>query len=544
MTANISDFLGDENVFKNLMKQGPENDQELGAMLLHRIINPYEVISYHKPQPYVEKSKENEEYDRIQESLRQRKEESFRKENENRKKKGNKKSSSPRTRPLISAATRIFEDFYENKKETERRKKEILKEDLEEQVRVERKKKKDLKEKQIKEDEYWEEKLRKERIDLQKRFEGEKINEDSRKAKAVVAESRGDQGPSDALDRIKIEIFGKEKQYATEADNDVFLTAPSIYKEYDQIQKEIQEKVKNNEEFYTIDRNHIDSSVIEIEEEMLNQEEQNQQTMEKAEDLEIPGAQIIDYQTELDNFREARDLFIQENGPVQKPYHDYLRKDKDLYKMGDPNETKIYDGKKIFHSTDEEYRSFINEKNLLKMKVPHVKGKLTNNNSPPDQQVRTFLDKEAERRQEEFEYLKRQLRAQVVESELRVDYIKKEIKAQKIEMTEEEVRNRMSTFARETPYKSIQIAIPKIDLVAEIKQTKQIREDYNNMIISSKSKDPQAAFLEWEYQRIKNRQDAIDSFKNQISNSSGDVRWEETPDDDILNTLEEIDRLV
>ena len=523
------------------MKKQVEEEEEEGELLLHRIANPYEVKSYHKPHPYVEKPTDEAADDRFRESEKQQQAAQAKRSAEG--SSDRKRKKSPKVRPLQSAATKTVGDYFENKAEMDRRKKEQLKEDFEEQIRLDKERRLKALDQKRNEEVYWEEKAKRELAVLQKRYEAEKTLENKRTIRSIAIEEAPKQQP-DSLDRLRIEIFKKDA-VAPNQTQPVFLTAPSKIG-YDDIQRQVQESAQADE-FYSSDHRHQEAAPDQVADaadpQALDSEGiEEQEGGSVVQDRDIARAQKVDYDEELANFREARAVYKRDFGEVQRPYHDYLRDHQELYRLGDATETKVFDRTKIIKAAPDELQEMLRENQQLARKVPHVKSRLTNNHSSPEDRVISHLESEAHRRQEELGQLARYFRSEVLESEMRRDYIEKEAKAFRQQVNLEDMKARMDGLASETAYKGMHLTIPKLNLLADVRQTKNMKNKYTAFIASSKQAEALPAIVEWEYLKAKRNQDNLMGFYKGLSKA--DLHWVDTSDEQLLHTLDEIDRLV
>jgi len=417
-------------------------------------------------------------------------------------------------------------------------KKEQLKEDFEAQIRENKNRKLKAQEQRKKEEAFWEEKAKRENAALQKRYEAEKQLEDRRTIKSLATADLPKPLP-DALDRLRQEIF-KNDPLVSEAEPQTFLTAPSNIG-YEDVQRQVREAAQAGE-FYSADRRRRDSAPDPQQaQEQLALDGEGEEEHQPDPDPVSPEEKKRDYEEELAKFREDRAANKRDFGEVQRPFHEYLRDHQELYRLGDASETKVFDGNKVIKATPEELSQLLLENAQTSRRVPHARLRLTNNRSPPEDQLLSHLEAESLRRQQELTLLARRFRAEVLDSEMRQDYIAKETRALAQQSNDLHLKARMDGLTRDAAFKGLHLTLPKLDLLADVQQAKAAKAKYAAVFASSQQTDL-PALVEWEYLKAKRTQDNLVGFYKGLSKT--DLHWVDSTDEQLVLTLEEIDRLI
>lgn len=485
------------------MRQENEGKAESEENFYQKIANPYEIKSYHKPQPVVMGEEMPARVPR--EPERQQRE----------------ARPSDMSREISSAnkASRVFQsapamDYYAEQEEKVRVHREMLKQTLEVQMNQDMNRKRREREQKEMEDKYWEERAKKQLAEMNSAYEREKENEAKLRAKAALgsqlAVNQSQKPQSDAIDKLKHEIFDKQPNEKSDVEKSVSKKATISY---DQLQKMFREQHQKRdrsrergsdqgESFKeNVDRRNNRASLSpnkSAAEDELNQ------------DPDLENSRQRDFSAELAKFRQIRKEKLKKEGPVQKPYDYYLNLHKKRYELGNPENTKVYNPKTVFLTGLEDPQPASKQQSTKSLTAKQSQQRLTP--APVTQAAASFkvlppsatvedrrlldLQQKAFAQVDDFKDLNRNLKADKLKGELRQDFLKKTKLKEPVKLP--------AAGPRSKTYGVHGMFVPSVDWLADHESQQEARQKYNSILVIAQKGEHKAQELRRDIERYKN----------------------------------------
>lgn len=517
--------------------------KESDSKFFDRIINPYEIKSYHKPLP-LPPSDEQTTQASITSAKKQDQQVAPQKEKPVQRqyqqpslidypptveapKQPAISMPQPQVVPSTTVPPTIFIprslpnrpdlDYYSKQEELTILKKDILKQTLESQLSEVRERKRIEKINREEEDIYWEERAKRELAVINERNEREKERERAIRSKAGEVAARH-AVPGDAIDKLRHEIFDKDKKKAEKEKsaekapekpkyNPIYLGVSKPGMSFEELQKHISAKYKK--------KKGTDQSNQKGGENYLNASIEGSHQSSQSPSPEREGSvgsrePVRDYEKELQEFREMREARLKEHGEIQKPLHHYLGLHKKVYDLGNPQSTRMYNQKKSRHAEfgidlDDnaaiEYDGFIPPPyNTEKVPKPikQTKGVLTKHlpasASIEDRRI-VSLEKQTIEGIDSLRGLNYKLRQEQEAGKLRVKLIENLNPRPQPEFRD------YSTSSKTYAFKGMEV--PRIDWEGEIAGKQRIQDKYAEMIFDFPDKSKLKVNTDWEKIRHK-----------------------------------------
>lgn len=517
--------------------QEKDAKEELEENFYQKIANPYEIKSYHKPQPLtaempapVREAREPEKQQRDQRPSKLSREISS----------ANKASRVFQTAPAM--------DYYAEQEEKVRQHRDMLKQSLADQIAQDLGRKRQQREQKEMEDKYWEERAIKQLAEMNTEYEREKQNEAKISAKAGLGSQIGNTGAQvskgDALDKLKHEIFDKppggkaaDEKSVSKKPTMSYEQLQKIFKQQHQKRDRSQEKSSERAELYRerLEKRMGNSSLSPNKsgaEDDLNQ------------DPDLDNSRQRDFSSELTKFRQMRKEKLNKEGPIQKPYDYYLNLHKKRYELGQPENTKVYNSKAIFLTDLEAPQNSSKLQSQKSLSIKQSQKKLTPQPATQSAVNTKVLPPTATTEDHRIHYLQKHAFAQIddfkdlkqakLKTELRQDILKKTKMPEPVRLT--------ATGTRVMTYGIKGSFVPTVNWLADHDSQQEAREKYAGILAVANKGEHRAQELRNEIEKYKTAM----SFRlgEGLEDSRVQILKEEEQDKHLKQVVKDIEELL